>query len=56
MIASFYILSKNNRSQERAGSDIDALVAQGIEHGIPNPGAAGSIPAGGTSKIKGLRR
>jgi hypothetical protein len=25
-----------------------ALVAQGIEHRIPNPGVAGSIPAGGT--------
>jgi hypothetical protein len=29
-----------------------ALVAQWIEHRIPNPGAAGSIPAGGTNKIK----
>ena len=28
-----------------------APVAQGIEHRIPNPGAAGSIPAGGTKAI-----
>ena len=27
----------------------DALVAQGIEHRIPNPGAVGSIPTGGTT-------
>ena len=31
-----------------------APVAQGIEHRIPNPGAAGSIPAWSTNKIKGL--
>ena len=31
-----------------------ALVAQGIEHRIPNPGAAGSNPAGGTNEIKRL--
>ena len=31
-----------------------APVAQGIEHRIPNPGAAGSIPAWSTNKNKGL--
>ncbi len=31
-----------------------ALVAQGIEHRIPNPGVARSIRAEGTNKNKGL--
>ena len=31
-----------------------APVAQWIEHRIPNPGAAGSIPAGGTSILEGF--
>jgi hypothetical protein len=33
-----------------------APVAQWIEHRIPNPGAAGPIPAGGTNKNKGLTK
>lgn len=33
-----------------------ALVAQGIEHRIPNPGVARSIRAEGTNKNKGLSR
>lgn len=33
-----------------------ALVAQGIEHRIPNPGVARSIRAEGTNKNKGLIR
>ena len=32
-----------------------APVAQGIEHRIPNPGAAGSIPAWSTNNFNGLR-
>ena len=35
---------------------IKAPVAQGIEHRIPNPCAAGSNPAGGTNKNNGLHR
>jgi hypothetical protein len=34
------------------GDATNALVAQWIEHRIPNPGVAGSIPAGGTSLLK----
>lgn len=34
----------------------NALVAQGIEHRIPNPGVARSIRAEGTNKNKGLSR
>ena len=33
-----------------------APVAQWIEHRIPNPGAVGPIPTGGTNKINGLCR
>ncbi len=33
-----------------------APVAQWIEHRIPNPGAAGSIPAGGTSNVQKISR
>ena len=35
-------------------SIVFAPVAQWIEHWIPNPCVAGSIPAGGTNDFKGL--
>lgn len=48
LIELFFSLTRNHPHKV-------APVAQWIEHRIPNPGAAGPIPAGGTSNIKGLQ-
>jgi len=48
----FYLRHESRQGKSLVGAG--SILLEGVKEWLPNPCAAGPIPAGGTNKIKGL--